>query len=92
MPERGGSQSTAVTQRDPQLRGDRLRPDAPTLSGFWHWAVANANVTGCPRVSAMWPRTPGGALSQRRRGAGMWVRRRLPGRKGASLTLRHGTR
>lgn len=40
-------------------------PDAPTLSGFWHWAVANlpANVTELPEGVGDGRELPGGALT-----------------------------
>lgn len=40
-------------------------PDAPTLSGFWHWAVANlpANVTELPDNAGDGNELPGGALT-----------------------------
>jgi Raf kinase inhibitor-like YbhB/YbcL family protein len=39
-------------------------PDAPTLSGFWHWAVANlpADVTELPEDAGDGRELPGGAL------------------------------
>jgi len=39
-------------------------PDAPTLSGFWHWAVANlpADVTELPDDAGDGRELPGGAL------------------------------
>src|ERR1700749_3987657 len=39
-------------------------PDAPTLSGFWHWAVANlpADVTELPEAAGDGNELPGGAL------------------------------
>jgi Raf kinase inhibitor-like YbhB/YbcL family protein len=39
-------------------------PDAPTLSGFWHWAVANlpAEVTELPDDAGDGRELPGGAL------------------------------
>ncbi len=39
-------------------------PDAPTLSGFWHWAVANlpAGVTELPEDAGDGRELPGGAL------------------------------
>jgi Raf kinase inhibitor-like YbhB/YbcL family protein len=39
-------------------------PDAPTLSGFWHWAVANlpAGVTELPDDAGDGRELPGGAL------------------------------
>jgi Raf kinase inhibitor-like YbhB/YbcL family protein len=39
-------------------------PDAPTLSGFWHWAVANlpADVTALPDGVGDGRELPGGAL------------------------------
>src|ERR1700760_4988833 len=39
-------------------------PDAPTLSGFWHWAVANlpADVTELPEDAGDGNELPGGAL------------------------------
>ena len=42
-------------------------PDAPTLSGFWHWAVANlpANVTELPDGAGDGSDLPGGALTLR---------------------------
>ncbi|WP_343600354.1 YbhB/YbcL family Raf kinase inhibitor-like protein [Mycobacterium sp.] len=40
-------------------------PDAPTLSGFWHWAVANlpATVTELPEGVGDGRELPGGALT-----------------------------
>ena len=40
-------------------------PDAPTLSGFWHWAVANlpADVTELPDNAGDGRELPGGALT-----------------------------
>jgi Raf kinase inhibitor-like YbhB/YbcL family protein len=40
-------------------------PDAPTLSGFWHWAVANlpADVTELPEDAGDGRELPGGALT-----------------------------
>src|ERR1700737_59951 len=40
-------------------------PDAPTLSGFWHWAVANlpADVTEPPHNAGDGSDVPGGALT-----------------------------
>jgi Raf kinase inhibitor-like YbhB/YbcL family protein len=40
-------------------------PDAPTLSGFWHWAVANlpAGVTELPENAGDGRELPGGALT-----------------------------
>ena len=42
-------------------------PDAPTLSGFWHWAVANlpADVTELPEGAGDGSELPGGALTLR---------------------------
>jgi Raf kinase inhibitor-like YbhB/YbcL family protein len=47
-------------------------PDAPTLSGFWHWAVANlpANVTELPDDAGDGRELPGGALQLVRRYVG----------------------
>jgi Raf kinase inhibitor-like YbhB/YbcL family protein len=40
-------------------------PDAPTLSGFWHWAVANlpADVTELPEDAGSGSNLPGAALT-----------------------------
>ncbi len=40
-------------------------PDAPTLSGFWHWAVANlpADVTELPDDAGNGGELPGGAVT-----------------------------
>ena len=42
-------------------------PDAPTLSGFWHWAVANlpADVAELPEGAGDGSELPGGALTLR---------------------------
>jgi hypothetical protein len=51
-----GTRSFAVTVYD---------PDAPTLSGFWHWAVANlsADVTELPDGVGDGSNLPGGAVT-----------------------------
>ena len=53
-----GDESFAVTVYD---------PDAPTASGFWHWAVANlpARAPSCPPVLATGRELPGGAVTLR---------------------------
>lgn len=40
-------------------------PDAPTMSGFWHWAVANlpADVTELPEDAGNGGELPGGAVT-----------------------------
>ncbi len=64
---------------NPQLRGNRLRPQCPHPVGFWHWAVKAARlqrhrVARCRRYYAELPRR-GTDIGQRRRSCWYVVRR-----------------
>ena len=67
-------------------------PDAPTLSGFWHWAVANlpASVTELSAGVGDGSDLPGNALDacQRRRGASLHRRGTAARARAASLLRR----